>query len=260
MLTDMTPQGLSGKHVVVTGAGTGIGRAIAVRLAADGAALTLVARTAERLEETAASIGGATVAPADIRERDQVERAFDAGVAANGPVFALVAASGIGGPNADGPDERFEDLVATNLTGSYWCARAAQRRLAPGPDARHLVLVVSILARIGVAGYTGYCASKAGMLGLVRALAAELAPDNVQVNGICPGWVDTEMAWEGIDGLAAAIGGTRDDAYAAAMSHVPLGRMSQPEDIAGTVAWLLSPDARGVTGQAIDQNGGAFMI
>lgn len=251
---------LSGRHVVVTGAGTGIGRAIAARLAAEGARLTLVARTRERLEETAASIGGGTVAPADIRDRDQVDSAFDAGVAANGPVFALVSASGIGGPNVDGPDDRFEDLVATNLTGSYWCARAAQRRLAAGPDARHLVLVVSILARIGVAGYTGYCASKAGMLGLVRALAAELAPDNVQVNGICPGWVDTAMAWEGIDGLAAAIGGTRDDAYAAAMSQVPLARMSQPEDIAGTVAWLLSPDARGVTGQSIDQNGGAFMI
>jgi len=250
---------LSGRHVVVTGAGTGIGRAIAERLAAEGASLTLVARTRERLEATASSIGGGTVAPADIREREQVESAFDAGVAANGPVYALVSASGVGGPNADGPNERFEELVATNLTGTYWCARAAQRRLAPGPEARHLVLIASILARIGVAGYTGYCASKAGLLGLVRALAAELAPDNVQVNGICPGWVDTDMAWQGIDGLAVAIGGTRDDAHAVAMRDVPLRRMSQPEDIAGTVAWLLSPDARGVTGQAIDQNGGAFM-
>ncbi len=252
-------QRLSGRHVVVTGAGTGIGRAIAERLAAEGAALTLVARTRERLEVTAASIGGGTVAPADIRDREQVESAFDAGVLASGPIHALVSASGVGGPNTDGPGERFEDLVATNLTGTYWCVRAAQRRLAPGPEARHLILVASILARIGVAGYTGYCASKAGLLGLVRALAAELAAENVQANAICPGWVDTDMAWEGIDGLATAIGGTRDDAYAVAMRDVPLARMSQPEDIAGTVAWLLSPDARGVTGQAIDQNGGAFM-
>ena len=250
---------LSGRHVVVTGAGTGIGRAIAERLAAEGASLTLVARTRERLEATASAIARGTVAPADIRDREQVESAFDVGVAANGPIHALVSASGVGGPNADGPDERFEDLVATNLTGTYWCVRAAQRRLAPGPEARHLVLVASILARIGVAGYTGYCASKAGLLGLVRALAAELASENVQANAICPGWVDTDMAWEGIDGLATAIGGTRDDAYSVAMRDVPLARMSQPEDIAGTVAWLLSPDARGVTGQAIDQNGGAFM-
>ena len=107
--------------------------------------------------------------------------------------------------------------------------------------------------------YTGYSASKAGLLGLVRSLAAEVAAENVQVNAICPGWVDTDMAWEGLDGIAAGTGGTREDAYREAMRVVPLGRMSQPDDIAGTVAWLLSPDARGVTGQAIDQNGGAWM-
>ena len=116
-----------------------------------------------------------------------------------------------------------------------------------------------ILARIGVAGYTGYCASKAGLLGLVRALAAELAPDNVQVNAICPGWVDTNLAWEGIELIAASSGATREAAFAQAMREVPLGRMSRPEEIAGTVAWLLSADANGVTGQAIDHNGGAFM-
>ena len=104
-------------------------------------------------------------------------------------------------------------------------------------------------------GYTGYSASKAGLLGLVRSLAAELAPDNVQVNAICPGWIDTDMAWSGLD----AMPGTREESYAEAMKAVPLGRMGQPEDVAGTVAWLLSPDARGVTGQAIDQNGGAWV-
>ncbi len=116
-------------------------------------------------------------------------------------------------------------------------------------------MIASILARIGVAGYTGYCASKAGLLGLVRAFAAELAPRDVQVNAVCPGWVDTEMAWQGLD----AMSGSREEAYADAMRDVPLGRMAQPEEIAGTVAWLLSPDAGGVTGQAIDHNGGAWM-
>ena len=80
------------------------------------------------------------------------------------------------------------------------------------------------------------------------------------MNAICPGWVDTEMAWEGIDGFAEAIGATRDEAYREAMRDVPLRRMSEPADIAGTVAWLLSPDSRGVTGQAIDQNGGAWVV
>ena len=117
----------------------------------------------------------------------------------------------------------------------------------------------SILARIAVPDYTGYSASKAGLLGLVRSLAATLGSENVQVNAVCPGWVDTDMAWRGLDAIAASTGGTREDAYRDAMRDVPLGRMGQPDDVAGTVAWLLSPDARGVTGQAIDQNGGAWM-
>lgn len=252
---------LAGKHVLVTGAGTGIGRAIALRLAAEGARVSLAARRRARLEATAAEIGDAAfVAPADVRERAQVDAAFSAAAAAHGPLYALVACSGAGGPNEAGPEDRFEDLVATNLTGTYWCVRAAERHLEPGPEARHIVAVASILARIGVAGYTGYCASKTGVLGLVRALAAELAPANVQVNALCPGWIATDMAWEGLDGLAAATGTTRAGAHAEAMRAVPLGRMGEPEDVAGTVAWLLSADARGVTGQAIDQNGGAFMV
>jgi NAD(P)-dependent dehydrogenase (short-subunit alcohol dehydrogenase family) len=174
-------------------------------------------------------------------------------------VFALVANAGIGGPNEPGPKDRFEDLVATNLSGTYACLRAAQRHLAAGPDARHLVVIASVLARIGVGGYTGYCASKAGLLGLVRALAVELAPHNVQVNAVCPGWVDTEMAREGLRGMASAMGASLDEAKRTAMSAVPLGRMSRPEDVAGMVAWLVSPDARGVTGQGLDMNGGAFM-
>jgi len=231
-------------HVAVTGAGTGIGRAIASRLVAEGARVSVLARDVSRLD-----VGEAHAC--DIRDAETVEAVFDR----IGPLDALVANAGIGGPNEPGPGDRFEDLVATNLTGTYRCVRAARRH-----GARHVVVIASILARIGVPGYTGYCASKAGLLGLVRAFAAELGPDGVQVNAVCPGWVDTDMAWEGIDGFAEAIGGTREEAYAEAMKAVPLGRMSEPDDIAGTVRWLLSPDARGVTGQAIDQNGGAFML
>ena len=250
---------LEGRHVVVTGAGRGIGRAIALRLAAEGARLSLLARGAEALEATAADAGGAFTAAVDIRDEAQVEQGFAAAAEANGPVHALVANSGIGGPNEPGAGDRFHDLVATNLVGTYLCTRAAQRQLAPGPERRDVVVVASILARIGVPGYTGYCASKAGLLGLARSLAAELAPENVQVNAICPGWVETDMAWEGIDLMAEGMGITRDEAFAEAMREVPLRRMSRPEDIAGTVAWLLSPDSRGVTGQAVDQNGGAVM-
>jgi NAD(P)-dependent dehydrogenase (short-subunit alcohol dehydrogenase family) len=245
-------------HAVVTGAGTGIGQAIAERLARDGAGLTLLARDVDRLAAVAQPIG-ATARACDIRDAAAVDAAFAAAAAERGPINVLVANAGIGGPNDAGEGDRFDDLVATNLVGTYSCLRAAQRHFAPAGEPRHLVVISSILARIPVPGYTGYSASKAGLLGLVRSLAAELAPDDVPVNAICPGWVDTSMAWTGIEGMATADGISRDEAYARAMSEVPLRRMSQPADIAGVVAWLLGPDARGVTGQAIDVNGGAFM-
>jgi ketoreductase len=182
----------------------------------------------------------------DIREEAQVAAAF---AQVEGPLYALCANAGIGGENHPGPDDRFVDIVQTNLTGTYWTIRAA---LPLGLE--RIVVTSSILARIGVPGYTAYCASKAGLLGLVRSLAVELAP-TVSVNAICPGWVATEMSWAGLDEL----GPTREAAFDAAMSFVPMGRMSEPAEIAGTVAWLLSDEAKLVTGQGIDHNGGAWL-
>ena len=250
---------MSRRHIVVTGGGSGIGRAVAQRLAGPGTALSLLARDATRLEAALDAFGGGFAASCDIRDADAVARAFDAAVAAHGPIHALVANAGIGGPNEPGPADRWDDLVATNLTGSYRCLRAAQDHLAVGPGPRHMVVVSSILGRFGVPGYTGYCASKTGLIGLVRALALELADAGVRVNAVCPGWVDTAMAREGIQGMAEGMDLTYDEAHALAMTSVPLGRMSTPEEIAGAVAWLLSEDATTVTGQALDVNGGAFM-
>jgi NAD(P)-dependent dehydrogenase (short-subunit alcohol dehydrogenase family) len=216
--------------------------------------LSLLARDEAALAAAGEELD-AFIARCDVRSDEDVARAFEKAAAENGPVHVLVANAGLGGPNDSGPGDRFSVLVDTNLVGTYRCVRAWQRDAAPGPDTRHVVVISSILARIAVPGYTGYSASKAGLLGLVRSFAAELAPENVQVNAICPGWVDTDMAWRGLDLMA----GTREEAFAEAMREVPLGRMGKPEDVAGTVAWLVSPDARGVTGQAIDQNGGAFV-
>ena len=154
-------QRLVGKHVVVTGAGKGIGKAIAERLADEGAALSLLGLDVEALHEVAAALGaGAT--ECDIRDRGSVDAAFAAAAAERGPIHALVANSGLGGPNEDGPGDRFDDLVATNLAGTYYCVRAAVRNLAPGPDPRHVVVISSILARIAVPGYTGYSRLEGG--------------------------------------------------------------------------------------------------
>lgn len=253
----------AGRHALVTGAGTGIGRAIAARLAAEGARVSLVGRTRARLEETLAAIDGeASVVEGDVRDDASIGAAFAAAAEAFGPLHCVVANAGIGGPNGpgDAPD-RFDEVVATNLGGAYRTLRAGLAHLAEGDGERrrHLVATSSVLARIGVAGYTAYCASKAGVGGLVRALAAEVAPLGVQVNAVAPGWVDTDMAWEGIDGFAAALGASREEAHAEAMKAVPLGRMARPEEIAGLVAWLVSEDALGVTGQTLDMNGGAHM-
>ena len=230
-----------GKHVAVTGAARGIGLAIAERLAAEGAQLTLIDRDVSHVE-------GATVRVVDIRDRDAVAAVFTE------PLDALVANAGIGGANEPGADARFDEIVQTNLYGTYWCIRAAEPLL---PDGGRIVITSSILSRIGVAGYTGYCASKAALLGLTRSLAAELAPRRIQVNAICPGWVDTDMTRLG---LSLFEGLTQEEAWDVAKQEVPLRRMSDPSEIAGTVAWLLSDDSVGVTGQAIDQNNGAFMI
>jgi NAD(P)-dependent dehydrogenase (short-subunit alcohol dehydrogenase family) len=252
------------RHIAITGAGSGIGRATALRLAAEGARLSLLGRDRDRLEAAAdaARLSGAASVVSfacDIRDAAAVEAAFDAAASEHGDFDVLVANAGIGGANLPGAQDRFDDLIATNLGGTYRCLRAAQRRLAPGPRPRSLVVVASVLARFGVGGYTGYCASKAGLLGLVRALAMELAPQDVQVNAVCPGWVDTAMADAGFRAIAAQSNTDQATARANALSAVPLRRISRPEEVAGTIAWLLSPDARGMTGQAVDINNGAWM-
>ncbi|UCE86178.1 MAG: SDR family oxidoreductase [Deltaproteobacteria bacterium] len=253
----------AGRVAVVTGAGTGIGRAVALRLAADGARLGLVGRDRERLEEVAAELGGdAVVAAADVRDAAAVDAAFAAIAERLGPLHALVANAGVGGPNRPGPGgegDRWDEIVRTNLDGSYASARAFERRLAPGPGARHMVVIASCLARFGVPGYTAYCASKAGLLGMVRAFALEWAEHDVLVNAICPGWVDTEMAQRGMQDIAEREQEAYEAVRARVLAETPLDRISPPEEIAGVVAFLLSPDARAFTGQAIDPNNGSWM-
>ena len=249
------------KHVVITGAGTGIGSAIAQHLDQAGLRLTLIGRSRETLQATAKALKGqACVATADIADRAAINQAVAEGVKAHGPLFGLVANAGLGGPNEAGDDDRFDAIVDTNLRGTYLTMRAAEPHLqGTAEQPARVIAIASILARIGVPGYTAYCASKAGVLGLVRAMAMELVYKHIVVNAVCPGWVNTQMARDGIEGMAAGMGVSVDKAHSIAMGDVPIGRMGEPAEIAGLVAFLLGDAGGASTGAAFDFNGGAWL-
>ena len=251
------------QHYIITGGGTGIGKAIALRLAKEGAKVSLLARNLERLQQVVDEIqavgGQAQCVSCDITDQASVQESVKQCVSKFGSLRGVVANSGVGGANFPGEHDRFDIVVQTNVYGTYYTLRAAQEHLIQDGNPTHMIVTSSCLARFGVPGYTAYCASKAGLLGMVRALALELARQGTQVNAICPGWVDTDMAWEGLDGMATGMKISVEDARDIAMKSVPLGRMSKPKEIAGTVAWLLSEDGAGVTGQGIDINAGSWM-
>ncbi|MGH7288533.1 MAG: SDR family NAD(P)-dependent oxidoreductase [Myxococcota bacterium] len=251
---------LSGRVAVVTGAGSGIGRAIALELSRLGASVGLLGRTRASLEAVAGEAKGETsVVTADVRERVAVEAAFDAIQARLGGLHAVVANAGVGGPNDLGGGDRWDEIVRTNLDGAYFTLRAFERCLAPGGGFRHALVISSCVARFGVPGISAYSAAKAGQLGLVRSLAVELAAKRVLVNAICPGWVDTQMAVDRMTEIGEETGKGYDAARRELLASVPLRRISEPEEIAGLVAFLLSPAAVGFTGQAFDPNNGAWM-
>ncbi|MCA8958377.1 MAG: SDR family oxidoreductase [Planctomycetes bacterium] len=256
---------LHGRPCLVTGGGTGIGRGIASCLARAGADVVIGGRRQEVLEQTAAHIrahgGACTTIAMDVADADSVASAFDAldqqlGLA--GRLYLLVNNAGTGGPNAcalDGP-ERWPEILSTNVDGVFHCSREALRRM---PDGSRVVNISSVLGKFGVPGYTAYCASKHAVIGFTKALALEVAPRQITVNAVCPGWVDTEMAHAGIRGLAAAEGVSYEQAFAGAMGRVPLGRIMQPEEIGELVVYLASSAASGMTGQAISLCGGSTM-
>ena len=253
---------LQGKCALVTGAGSGIGRAIATTLARCGATVALVGRRKDQLEVTARQVvtagGQAAVEPFDVTDRAAVDRGVTVLARKLGGFDIVVNNAGAGGPNAclvDGPD-RWDTIVRTNLDGMYFVTRAALKHFR---DGGRVVNVASVLGKFGVPGYTAYCASKHGVIGFTKALALEAAPRKITVNAICPGWVETEMAREGMELIAKGSGITYEAARKGALAMVPLGRIVEPEEIGGLVAWLCSDAAAAVTGQAWSMCGGSTM-
>ncbi|WP_158828692.1 SDR family NAD(P)-dependent oxidoreductase [Mucilaginibacter lacusdianchii] len=242
---------------IISGAGSGIGRAMAQKLANAGNTCILLGRNQTNLTETLNSLTGSghQILTADIRDIASLQQAAQTldNIAING----LLANSGIGGENYWGEGDRWNDIISTNLTGTYNFVNTFLPNLRKAAGTKHVIITSSVLARLGVANYSAYCASKAGLLGLMRSWAVQYAPEEILVNAICPGWVDTEMSQEGLQGIADGIGITKDEFYNIAMQSVPLRRMSQPEEIADLVVYLLSQ--RSITGQALDINCGAVM-
>lgn len=249
--------------VLVSGAGSGIGRAMAREFASRGATVVLVGRRREALEETREGLAEPSrhvVIEADVRDPAALRRGFLAARLDSLDVRAVVANAGKGGENRYGEGDAWKEIVSTNLDGTYVFVNEALPALrASRAPVKHVLVTASILARIGVPGYAAYCASKAGLLGLVRAWAAEFAHEGILVNALCPGWVDTAMARSGIEAFAKATGTGYDQALRGAMERVPMGRMASPEEIAAFAAFLVSPLQSSMTGQGLDVNNGAWM-
>jgi meso-butanediol dehydrogenase / (S,S)-butanediol dehydrogenase / diacetyl reductase len=243
------------KVALVTGGGTGIGAAVARRLAADGYRVTVTGRRARPIEEIAAEIDGLAVV-ADTGDPAAAERAVAETVARFGGLDALVCNAGIGGDGSlrDLEPRTWDDVLRVNLTGAFLTARAAIGQLVARRGS--MVTVSSAAGLRASADSLAYCASKAGLAMLTQCIALDHGPEGVRANCICPGWVRTPMADEEMDTLGARLGTDRDRAYDACLVDVPLRRAASPEEVAAVVAWLLSDEASYVNGAVLPIDGG----
>lgn len=253
---------LSEKVAFVTGASRGIGEAISRRFAAEGARVALAARNEVACEKIAFDIrsqrGEAFAIGCDVTLAFSVSSAIAAVVSRWGRIDVLVNGAGLGGPTplGDPDDSRWNAILATNLTAVFRITREAAAHL---PAGGRVLNISSVLGRFGVAGFAAYSASKHGVIGLTRTLALELAARQITVNALVPGWVETEMAREGFRRIGEQTDGGEAEGRRIAAKMAPLGRVLDPEEVAGLAAYLASDEARSITGQAITIDGGQVM-
>ncbi len=244
---------LKDKVAIVTGASRGIGKTLALSLAGEGAKVVLSARNAEALEALAAEIIGqgreAIAVPGDVSVSGDADRLIEQAVAKFGRVDILVNNAGV---TRDGlllrmKDDDWDAVLDINLKGAFLCTRAAAKVMSKQKYGR-IINISSVVGEMGNAGQANYCASKAGLLGLTKSVARELARRNVTVNAVTPGFIVTDMT----DGLP-------EKAREELAAQIPLGRFGDPADIAHAVVFLASERSGYITGQVLGVNGGMYM-
>ncbi|MCQ4634680.1 SDR family oxidoreductase [Shinella sp. CPCC 100929] len=256
---------MSRRHAFVTGAGSGIGKAIALALAADGHVVSLAGRRAAQLQAVQDEIlttgGEAFVHDGfDVTDAATIERGIAAAIASAGEIAVLVNCAG------EAPSAPFEKtdpalwshVLSINLTGVFLVTQAALASVRRAGNGR----VINVASTAGLTGYayvSAYCASKHGVIGLTRALALELARTDVTVNAVCPGFTDTPLIDGALDTISEKTGRSREEARASLARSNPQGRLVAPDEVAHTVLWLASEKATAITGQAIAVAGGEIL-
>lgn len=237
------------RRVLVTGGGSGIGRAVARAFAGEGDAVTVAGRRAEPLAETARGFD-MTCRTADVTNEAEVDALFDA------PFDVVVANAGGAGQGkiAELSLADWSDTVAVNLTGVFLTFRAALRQAMP--EGGRLIAVASTVALRGNASVPAYAAAKHGVLGLVRSVALDVARRGITCNAICPGFTDTELTDTAIRGLMERFDIEREKAAAMLVSGNPMRRLIAPGEVAAAALYLASPDAASVNGHALSVSGG----
>lgn len=255
-------QPLAGRHALVTGASRGIGLAIAERLLAEGARVTLLGRQLAAVDDAVSKLSdesGFAVA-ADVSDVAQVRTAILAATQRFGAIDILINNAG---QATSAPLHRMDDavwhtMIAVNLTGTY----NAMRAVLPSMLERNFGRIVNVASTAGLKGYpyvSAYSAAKHGVIGLTRSVALEVASRNITVNAVCPGYTDTQIVRETISNIQAKTSRSEGEALAVLVANNPQRRLIRPEEVASTVAWLCLPGSESVTGQGIAVAGGEVM-